>query len=229
MAEVLYHYSDKAKFERIIKNPVAFIEKAQKFSQSINHSEIIPYTSGTFFTDLAPQNYTRAQIAKMLFQTEKRVKMSQTEYFVVIRHKGNVKQIEFNRHFFILPLSSTHKQAYVMGGLTDTYAKPEDVGNLVKVGNRYLSRYEKARIIGARALQLSYGAPPLIDVRENLELIHLAELELKTRVLPVGIQRKLSYTNPQPIPIQWLSDKDFIEQIDVIDDIEKFVKISKAK
>ena len=229
MVEVLYHYSDKAKFERIIKNPVAFIEKAQKFSQSVKQNETIPYTSGTFFTDLAPQNYTRAQIAKIVFQTEKRVKMSQTEYFVVIRHKGNVKQIEFNTHFYILPLSSTHKQVYVMGGLTDTYTKPEDVESLIKVGNRYLSRFEKARIIGARALQLSYGAPPLIDVQENLALIQLAELELKTRVLPVGIQRKLSYINPQPIPIQWLSDKDFIDQIDVTDDIEKFIKISKAK
>jgi DNA-directed RNA polymerase subunit K len=53
------------------------------------------------------------------------------------------------------------------------------------------SKYEKARIIGARALQLAYGAPPLIKVPEGtINPIDLAELEFKEDVIPITILRE---------------------------------------
>jgi len=33
------------------------------------------------------------------------------------------------------------------------------VREYVKIGSIFLTRYEKARIVGARALQISFGAP----------------------------------------------------------------------
>ncbi len=51
-----------------------------------------------------------------------------------------------------------------------------------------LTRFEKARIIGARALQLSYGAPALVKSRE--EPIEIAELELKKGILPIVVVRE---------------------------------------
>jgi len=54
-----------------------------------------------------------------------------------------------------------------------------------------LTKYEIARIISARALQLSMGAVPLIDT-SNLpsdDVISVAEEELKRGVLPITVRR----------------------------------------
>ncbi len=50
-----------------------------------------------------------------------------------------------------------------------------------------LTKYEKARIIGARALQLFYGAPPLIKVKENADFVEIAEKELENKKIPLTI------------------------------------------
>ncbi len=50
------------------------------------------------------------------------------------------------------------------------------------------NRYEKARIIGARALQVSYGAPVLIDT-EQTEPILIAAEEYDEGVLPFTVRR----------------------------------------
>ncbi|MDY7082593.1 MAG: DNA-directed RNA polymerase subunit K [Halobacteria archaeon] len=50
------------------------------------------------------------------------------------------------------------------------------------------TRYERARIIGARALQISQGAPPLIEMETN-NPVHIAEEELERGVLPITVRR----------------------------------------
>ena len=50
------------------------------------------------------------------------------------------------------------------------------------------TRYERARIIGARALQISQGAPPLIELETN-NPVHIAEQELNQGVLPITVRR----------------------------------------
>ncbi|MBU4535125.1 MAG: DNA-directed RNA polymerase subunit K [Euryarchaeota archaeon] len=52
-----------------------------------------------------------------------------------------------------------------------------------------LTRFEKARIIGARALQLSMGATPLVDIPKSLDPIDIATLELKKKVIPLDIRK----------------------------------------
>ena len=53
------------------------------------------------------------------------------------------------------------------------------------------SKYEKARIIGARALQLAYGAPPLVKVPQGMvNPIDLAELEFEKDAIPITILRE---------------------------------------
>ncbi|MEN4016935.1 MAG: DNA-directed RNA polymerase subunit K [Methanobacterium sp.] len=52
-----------------------------------------------------------------------------------------------------------------------------------------LTRFEKARIIGARALQLSMGAKPMIEVKESLDPIDIATLELKKSLIPLDIRK----------------------------------------
>ncbi len=50
------------------------------------------------------------------------------------------------------------------------------------------NRYEKARILGARALQVSYGAPILIET-ERSEPILIAAEEYDAGVLPFTVHR----------------------------------------
>jgi DNA-directed RNA polymerase subunit K len=51
------------------------------------------------------------------------------------------------------------------------------------------NRYEKARIIGARALQVSYGAPVLVET-DQVEPILIAAEEYEQDVLPFTVRRK---------------------------------------
>ncbi|MBU0532958.1 DNA-directed RNA polymerase subunit K [Candidatus Micrarchaeota archaeon] len=54
-----------------------------------------------------------------------------------------------------------------------------------------LSKYELARIIGARALQLSMGAPPLIKVsRAKATFIDIAQEELDSELIPLAVLRE---------------------------------------
>jgi DNA-directed RNA polymerase subunit K len=58
-----------------------------------------------------------------------------------------------------------------------------------------LTKYEKARILGARALQIAMNAPLLIKIKpEDLEKIKfdpikIAEIELESGVLPISIKK----------------------------------------
>ncbi|WP_338601575.1 DNA-directed RNA polymerase subunit K [Sulfolobus tengchongensis] len=56
-----------------------------------------------------------------------------------------------------------------------------------------LTKYEIARIISARALQLAMGAPALIDVNNinSTDVVTIAEEEFKRGVLPITIRRRL--------------------------------------
>ncbi|MBI3623924.1 DNA-directed RNA polymerase subunit K [Candidatus Pacearchaeota archaeon] len=57
------------------------------------------------------------------------------------------------------------------------------------------TKYEKARILGARALQIAMNAPLLIKIKkEDLEKINynalkIAEIEFESNALPISIKR----------------------------------------
>ena len=57
------------------------------------------------------------------------------------------------------------------------------------------TKYERARIIGARALQIAMNAPLLVKISsEDLEKIHfdaikIAEIELESGALPISIKK----------------------------------------
>ncbi len=62
----------------------------------------------------------------------------------------------------------------------------------------YLTKYERARIIGARSMQISQGAPLLIKLSETqLEALKynpvaIAKLEFEAGVIPIGIKRQVT-------------------------------------
>jgi DNA-directed RNA polymerase subunit K len=52
-----------------------------------------------------------------------------------------------------------------------------------------LTKYERARIIGARSLQLAMGAPPLLEVKQSATPMHIASEELEQGVIPLVVIR----------------------------------------
>ena len=72
----------------------------------------------------------------------------------------------------------------------------------IVTGPPTLTRFERARIMGARALQLSLGAPVFIEIPKNAtSSLEIAMEELKQRVIPIVIKRTLPNGDYQHIPI----------------------------
>ena len=74
--------------------------------------------------------------------------------------------------------------------------------NKILMGPPNLTRFEKARIMGARALQLSLGAPTFIDIPETAATsLDIAMEELDQRLIPISIRRVLPNGDFQNIPL----------------------------
>ncbi len=62
---------------------------------------------------------------------------------------------------------------------------------------KHLTKYERARMLGSRALQIAQGAPIMVKLKpEELEKlkynpVEIAKLELEAGVLPITIRRPM--------------------------------------
>ena len=87
----------------------------------------------------------------------------------------------------------------------DPTHEPKEIINKkgpVSTGPPTLTRFEKARIMGARALQLSFGAPSFIKIPKNATTsLEIAMDELNKRVIPIIIKRTLPNGDFQNIPL----------------------------
>ena len=60
------------------------------------------------------------------------------------------------------------------------------LGDLLKY-----TRFERARIIGARALQISLGAPILVETPEHIiDSVDISMLEFSKNVIPITVRRE---------------------------------------
>jgi len=76
----------------------------------------------------------------------------------------------------------------------------------VRIGPPKLTRFERARIAGARALQVSLGAPILVELPPKMsDPIDIALVEIKAGVLPMTIRRTLPDGSHQDIALAELS------------------------
>lgn len=66
-----------------------------------------------------------------------------------------------------------------------------DMSNKIKITSKYLNKYERTRILGTRALQISLGSPPMVDIKDVIDPYEIAILELESKVLPINIRRYL--------------------------------------
>ena len=80
--------------------------------------------------------------------------------------------------------------------------KELEMDDKILMGPPILTRFEKARIMGARALQLSQGAPTFIDIPETAATsLDIAMEELEQKLIPISIRRSLPNGDFQNIPL----------------------------
>ncbi|MFQ6134902.1 MAG: DNA-directed RNA polymerase subunit K [Nitrososphaerales archaeon] len=97
---------------------------------------------------------------------------------------------------------SSKKKTSTAKAPTKKEAKPKFT---VTIGPPKLTRFEKARMIGARSLQLALGAPPFIPLPTGItDPISLALREIEAHALPISIRRSLPNGEYQDIPLEYL-------------------------
>ena len=75
----------------------------------------------------------------------------------------------------------------------------------VEIGPKNLTRFERAKIIGSRALQLSLGAPTFVKLSKSIhDPILIATYELDKTVMPLTIRRTYPDGTHQNIPLSSL-------------------------
>ena len=93
------------------------------------------------------------------------------------------------------------------------------------------TKYEIARILGARALQISMNAPLLIKIeKEDLEKINydalkIAEIELNSDILPISVKRpfpqkkeeKLRRVKERKISEKGIQEKEATEETEIVE------------
>jgi len=76
----------------------------------------------------------------------------------------------------------------------------------IKIGPPKLTRFERARIVGARSLQIAMGAPAFVPMEGAYRgPIGTAMMELEADALPISIRRSLPNGITQDIPIRALA------------------------
>ncbi len=87
------------------------------------------------------------------------------------------------------------------------------------------TRYEVARILGARSLQLAMDAPVLLKLSKeeenelNYDTLKIAERELESDVLPITVRRPLPKKSERTI--KKLSDEEIKEKLEKQAEIQK--------
>lgn len=70
---------------------------------------------------------------------------------------------------------------------TKALAIPKDQRNTTP----YMTKYERARVLGTRALQISMNAPVLVDIEGETDPLQIAMKELAQRKIPLVLRRYL--------------------------------------
>lgn len=62
--------------------------------------------------------------------------------------------------------------------------------NKQRKSTKYMTKYERARVLGTRARQISEGAPILVDNEGETDPLMIARKELREKKVPFTIRRK---------------------------------------
>ncbi|KAI6957961.1 hypothetical protein D0861_06074 [Hortaea werneckii] len=99
----------------------------------------------------------------------------------------------------VQPDSTDYNQNVVVG---EGGGRPDDLNTVKGVKNKripnekrtttpYMTKYERARVLGTRALQISLNAPVLVDVEGETDPLAIAIKELREKKIPLVVRRYL--------------------------------------
>ena len=70
-------------------------------------------------------------------------------------------------------------------------APPRAVAKEDRITTPFMTKYERARILGTRALQISMNAPVLVDIEGETDPLQIAMKELSAKKIPLVVRRYL--------------------------------------
>jgi DNA-directed RNA polymerase I, II, and III subunit RPABC2 len=73
-----------------------------------------------------------------------------------------------------------------------------------RITTKYLTKFERARVLGTRALQISMNAPLMVAPDGETDPLELAKKELRERKIPIIIRRYLPDGSYEDWPINEL-------------------------
>lgn len=69
--------------------------------------------------------------------------------------------------------------------------KEKRIADAKRTTTPYMTKYERARVLGTRALQISMNAPVLVDVEGETDPLQIAIKELREKKIPLVVRRYL--------------------------------------
>lgn len=77
-------------------------------------------------------------------------------------------------------------------------------GAAKRITTKYMTKYERARVLGTRALQISMNAPVMVDIGDETDPLKIAMKELRESKVPIIIRRYLpNHTPDEPSYEDW--------------------------
>ncbi|KAK3191026.1 subunit common to RNA polymerases I, II, and III [Lecanicillium sp. MT-2017a] len=70
-------------------------------------------------------------------------------------------------------------------------SKDKKIADDERTTTPYMTKYERARILGTRALQISMNAPVLVDLEGETDPLQIAIKELREKKIPLIVRRYL--------------------------------------
>mmetsp|Transcript_10792 Transcript_10792/g.14070 ORF Transcript_10792/g.14070 Transcript_10792/m.14070 type:complete len:149 (+) Transcript_10792:83-529(+) len=88
-------------------------------------------------------------------------------------------------------------------------AEQQPVKQEHRITTKYMTKYERARILGTRALQISMNAPVMVDIDNETDPLRIAMKELREKKIPIVIRRYL----PDGSFEDWGADELIVEDV----------------
>jgi len=90
-------------------------------------------------------------------------------------------------------------------------AKPGAIPKDQRTTTPYMTKYERARILGTRALQISMNAPVMVELEGETDPLEIAMKELRVKKIPFTIRRYM----PDGSYEDWRVDELIVEDPDL--------------
>lgn len=92
--------------------------------------------------------------------------------------------------------------------ILDEAAATQQQADRPRITTRYMTKYEKARVLGTRALQISMNAPVMVQLSGETDPLEIAMKELREKKIPFTIRRYL----PDGSYEDWKTDELILQE-----------------